>query len=62
MARFNDDGDTLWFEHLGEGERDLLSEALLHLKATGEHFGDTGELGEANDAAVGNVADVYLYM
>jgi hypothetical protein len=60
MARFDDDSDTLWLEHLREGERDLLCKALLYLEAACEHFRDAGELGEANDAAVRNVADVHL--
>jgi len=60
MARFDDDGDALWLEHLREGERDLLGEALLDLETTSKHFGNAGEFGKADDAAVGNVANVHL--
>jgi hypothetical protein len=60
MAALDDDSNALWLKHLREGKRDLLSEALLYLEAAGEHFGDAGEFGEADDAAVGDVADVHL--
>jgi hypothetical protein len=60
MAGLDDDGNALGLEHLGEGEGDLLGETLLYLEATGEHFGNASELGEADDAAVRDVSDVHL--
>lgn len=60
MAGFDDDGDALGLQHFGEGESDLFGQAFLDLEAAREHFGDAGELGEADDAAVGDVADVHL--
>lgn len=60
MAGLDNDGDALGLQHLGEGEGDLLGQAFLDLQAAREHFGDAGELGEADDAAVGDVADVHL--
>lgn len=60
MAALNDDGNTLRLKDLADGERNLLGETLLDLKTAGEHFGDAGELAEAEDAAVGDVADVHL--
>lgn len=60
MARLNHDSDTLRLEHLREGECNLLGESLLDLQAAGKHLSDTGELGETDDAAVGDVSNVHL--
>lgn len=60
MARLHDDGDTLGFQDLHDGVGDFLCEALLDLEAAGKHFGYAGELGEADDGFVGDVADVHL--
>lgn len=60
VAGLHDDGDALGLEDLHDGVGDLLGEALLDLKATGEHLGDARELGEADDGIRGDVADVHL--
>lgn len=62
MTGLDYDGDTLGLQDFGEGQGDLLGQALLHLKTTGEHFGNAGQFREANDSAVGNVANVHLWV
>lgn len=60
VARLHDDGYALGFQDLHDGVGDLLCQALLDLEAAGKHFGYAGELGEADDGFVGDVADVHL--
>ncbi len=60
VAGLHDDGDALGLENLHDGVGDLLGQALLDLQAAGVHFGDAGELGEADDGVAGDVADVHL--
>lgn len=62
MARFHDDGDTLWLEDFGQSKGDLFGQTLLNLQSAREHLGDTCQLGEAEDAAVGDITDVHLDM
>lgn len=61
VAGLDDHGDALRLQHLGERERDLLGQALLDLQAARKHLGNAGELGEADYAPVGDVADVHLW-
>lgn len=60
VGGLHDDGDALGLEDVHDGVGDLLCEALLDLEAASVHFGDAGELGEADDGVAGDVADVHL--
>ena len=42
---FEDDGDALRVNGVGDGVGDLTGEALLHLEAAGEDVDDAGDLG-----------------
>ena len=61
MARLYYDGDALRLEHPGKGEGYLFREPFLHLEPAGEHLGDSGELGEPDHSAVGDVANMHLF-
>lgn len=61
VARLHDDGDALGLENLHDGVGNLLGQALLDLQAAGVHFGDAGQLGEADDGVAGDVANVHLW-
>lgn len=60
VARFHDDGDTLGLEDLHNGMSDFFGQTFLDLQAAGEHLGDSGKLGKADDGFVGDVADGHL--
>lgn len=62
MAGFDDDSDALRLQHLRQSKGDLLGQAFLDLQAASEHLGDTSEFGETDNATVGNVADVHLWV
>ena len=54
----HDDADALGAGDVLDGMGDLFGEALLDLEAAGEAIDDAGDLAEADDVAVGDVADV----
>mmetsp|Transcript_7492 Transcript_7492/g.20239 ORF Transcript_7492/g.20239 Transcript_7492/m.20239 type:complete len:278 (-) Transcript_7492:320-1153(-) len=58
VSAFDDDGNTQWFDGLNDGIGDLAGETLLDLQAAGEDLGNTGELGESENLAVGDVSDM----
>lgn len=60
MARLHDYSDTLRLEDLHNGVSNFLSQAFLNLQAAGEHLGDSGKFGKADDGLVGDVTDVHL--
>lgn len=60
VARFHDDGDTLGLEDFHNGVSDFFGQTFLDLQAAGEHLGDSGKLGKADDGFVGDVADGHL--
>lgn len=60
VSRLSDDAHALGLQHLHDGLGHLASETLLHLQSTCEHLDDADELGEAEDLAVRDVADVDL--
>ncbi|KAF5136310.1 hypothetical protein E5D57_000070 [Metarhizium anisopliae] len=60
VARLHDDGDALGPQDLEDGVGHLLGEALLDLQAARKHLGDAGQLGDADDGVVRDVADVHL--
>jgi hypothetical protein len=54
----DDDADALGLELVAEPVGHLLGEPLLHLEVSGEALDDPGQLGQAEDAAAREVADV----
>lgn len=60
MARFYYNGHALGLKHFGKSKCDLFGKTFLDLQATGEHFGDASQFGEADHAAVGYVTNVHL--
>ena len=60
MTGLYNDGDALRLEDFGEGRGNLLRKPFLDLKSPREHFDYSGDLGEANYLAVGDVSDVHL--
>lgn len=60
MARLYYNGDAFWLEYLRKGESYLFCKSFLYLESTGEHLGNSGELGESDHSVVGDVANVYL--
>lgn len=52
------DDDMLGVKHLLQAAEDLLVHALLDLRTSREVIHDTVELGETNDFAIGEVADM----
>lgn len=60
MAGLYNHRDALRLEHFREGKTDLLCEPFLDLKPPREHFNYSGNLGEANYSAVGDISDVHL--
>jgi aspartate carbamoyltransferase catalytic subunit len=42
VGRFHDNRNTTRLENLGDGQSDLLGQALLDLETTGEHLGQAG--------------------
>ena len=56
----HDDGDALGPEDVHDGAGDVLGEALLDLEAARVDLCYARELGEADDAGGGYVADVHL--
>lgn len=61
MTGLDHNGHTLWLQHFGKSQSDLLGEALLYLQSTREHLSDSSELGQPDHAAIGDVADVHLF-
>ena len=57
VRRLDDDAHAERLQPLHEQVRDLLGEALLDLEAAGVHVDDARDLGQADDAAVGDVGD-----
>src|SRR5437764_6264077 len=55
---FEVDGHAVGAEHGLEGVGDLLPDALLDGEAPGEQAHEPGELGDADDALMGDVAHV----
>jgi len=60
MGALHHNCDALRFEDLRDRECDLFGQSFLDLQAAGKHLGETGELGEAEDAPVRDVANVHL--
>jgi hypothetical protein len=60
MSRLDYHGNALGLEHFRKCKGDLLRQTFLYLEATSKHFCNSCELGEADNAAVGNVAYVHL--
>lgn len=58
MLGLQDDPDALGCDVELEPVGDLLGESLLDLEVPGEQLDDAGELGEPEDATVGDVADM----
>jgi hypothetical protein len=56
----HNDGNTSRLDGLLDGDGDLLGEPLLDLEPTREGLGYSGELGDAEDELVRDVADVDL--
>lgn len=60
VGRFHDDSDTSRLENLRYSQSNLLGQSLLDLKSAGEHLGQASQFGEAEDAAIRDVADMHL--
>ena len=61
VAGFHDDSNALWLKDFRQGESDLFGQTLLDLESAREHLGNTGQLREAENAAIGNVTNVHLH-
>src|SRR3954469_21272150 len=60
MNGLDDDTDAARLEYFLDGARYLLGETLLHLEAAGEDLDDAWQLGQPDDLAVRDVANVHL--
>src|SRR5271168_1020643 len=58
VLRFENHGDALRMNGVGDGVTDLRGEALLHLESAGEDVYEAGDLAESNDLPVRDVGDV----
>jgi len=62
MVGFKIDGDTMGLEHGIQGVGDLLPDTFLDGKAPGEETHKAGELRNADDVLVSDIADVGMPM
>ncbi|GGL16731.1 hypothetical protein GCM10010094_91950 [Streptomyces flaveus] len=60
MHRFQVDRDAVWQQDLLQRFGELVADALLHREAAGEQPHQSGQLGQAEDVLVCDVADVRL--
>lgn len=60
MTWLHDHSNALRFQNFCNGESDLFGQSFLYLKTTGEHLSESCKFREANDSAVGDVANVHL--
>lgn len=56
MLGLDDDSDTLRLKDVFDGLRDIHSQALLHLKSASKNLDRAGDLGQADDLAIRDVA------
>src|SRR5262245_11449280 len=60
MDAFDDDAHAPRFQHALNAIRDLRRQRFLHLQPPRERLDDARELADADDGAIGEVADVHL--
>ena len=60
MRTLHDDAHPLRFQDLGDRQRDLLRQPLLHLQPSAEHLRQPGQLGKSQHPAVGDIPDMHL--
>lgn len=60
MRAFHNDRNALRPQDLLDGDSDLPRQPLLQLQTARKHLCDAGKLGEAEDAPVGDVANVHF--
>src|SRR5262245_43765493 len=58
MARLQVDRDAMRRKHGLEGGGDLVAHTLLYREAASEYPHQAGELGDANDVLVGDIANI----
>src|SRR5262245_38309881 len=58
VSRFDEDAHAVRLNDVHDRVGDLVAQPLLHLQPPGEYFNDARQLGEADDAAIGDVGDV----
>lgn len=60
MMRFEEDGYTMRMEHGFQSVRNLLTDAFLYGETLGKESHQAGQLGNADDIFMGNVAHIRL--